>query len=103
MKKITFIFLIILIISCDSKDENLIEQTGTVMHTTSCGGGSEPVYIIGLDDNKVIMTATLSKEFQVPNLKINFKTKKNTASLYCTQDKVYPMAYDVFDVRKSSK
>ena len=79
MKKITFIFLIILIISCDSKDENLIEQTGTVMHTTSCEGGSEPVYIIGLDDNKAIMTATLSKEFHINNYLSNAsKTSKFT-------------------------
>jgi hypothetical protein len=44
------------------------------------------------------MTATLPKEFQVPALKIQFKTKERSVVVYCAQDKLYPEQLDVFDV-----
>lgn len=102
MIKNTFISLFIFLAACEPKDEYLIEQTGIVMNSTSCNGGPEPVYIIKLAENDSIMTATLSKEFQVPNLQIKFKTKRNTTTLFCTQDKTYPLALTVFDIRKVS-
>jgi len=101
MIKSTFIVLAMLLISCSKDNVTIDEKIGVVMNITSCGGGQEPVFIIKLGENDSIMTSTLPKEFQVQNLSIAFKSKKSTTPLYCTTDKVYPPAFDVFSVRKA--
>ena len=93
-----FLFVFILFIGCDSQNENELNQTGIVVNQTSCGGGIEPVFIIKLSEKDSIMTATLPKAFQKPNLKIQFKTKESTLFLYCTTEKIYPKQFDVYDV-----
>tara|TARA_R110002012_G_scaffold263456_2_gene446543 strand:+ start:208026 stop:208358 length:333 start_codon:yes stop_codon:yes gene_type:complete len=89
-----------LLISCSKENVSVDEKIGVVTNITSCGGGLEPVFIIKLGDKDSIMTSTLPMEFQVPKLTIAFKTKKSTRALYCTTDKIYPPAFDVFSVRK---
>ena len=87
-----------LLLACDSQNEDTVIQTGTVLNQTSCGGGPEPVFIIKLGEKDSIMTATLPKEFQEPSLKIQFKTKEKSSDLYCTTDKIYPEHLDVYEV-----
>jgi hypothetical protein len=99
MTKHFFILLFFVLISCYKNEINSMYENGTVLNITSCGGGEEPVFIIKINDDDSIMTATLSKEFQIPNLKIKFKRKESSFSLYCTDDKIYPPAFDVFDVK----
>ncbi|WP_341216700.1 hypothetical protein [uncultured Wocania sp.] len=98
MSKILFAFLCIVLFACDGQNEDELNQTGTVVNQTSCGGGLEPVFIIKLSEKDSIMTSTLPKEFQKANLKIQFKTKESTLYVYCTTDKIYPKQFDVYDV-----
>jgi len=96
--KYTFVLLALLFFTCDSKSEDDLFITGTVSHITSCGGLSEPVYIIKLSDVDSIMTSNLPDTFQITNLKIQFKTKAPSSFVYCTTDKVYPEQFDVYNV-----
>ncbi|WOD44689.1 hypothetical protein [Hwangdonia lutea] len=100
MSKMLTAFLCIgfLLLACDSENEDVLNQTGIVVNQTSCGGGPEPVFIIKLSENDSIMTATLPKAYQKPNLKIQFKTKEKSSVLICTMDKIYPEHIDVYDV-----
>jgi len=98
MYKILVAFLFIVLVACDSQNEEELDQIGIVVNQTSCGGGIEPVFIVKLGEKDFIMTATLPKQFQKTNLKIQFKTKESTLYLYCTTDKVYPKQFDVYDV-----
>jgi len=98
MRKIILISFWVLLIACDSEKEDDLNIIGTVVNTTSCSGGPEQVFIIKLKDEESIMTATLPKEFQIPNLEIKFKTKEPTIFVYCTTDKIYPNQLDVYDV-----
>lgn len=101
MNKIIFfvLFLSLVVCNCENdQDEQELDLIGVVINETSCGGGPEPVFIIRLGVNDSIMTATLPKEFQVTDLKIQFKTKESSSDLFCTTDKIYPENFDVFDV-----
>lgn len=98
MRKIILVSLAFLLMGCNSENEGVVVLTGTVVGTTSCAGGPEPVFVIKLSDNDSIMTATLPEKFQVPDIKIQFKTEKCSNYLYCTTDKVYPECLNVYDV-----
>ena len=90
--------MVFLFVACDSKNENDLFLTGTVSHTTSCGGIPEPMYIIKLSNSVSIMSSNLPDAFQIQNLKIQFKTKAPSSIAYCTHDKIYPEQFDVYDV-----
>lgn len=98
MTKWVTIVLAFTLVGCTSSNEDDLFLTGTVSHTTSCGGIPEPMYIIKLSDNDSIMSSNLPDAFQIPNLKIRFKTKTPLAIAYCTDDKIYPEQFDVYDV-----
>lgn len=98
MPKVLIVFLVIILFSCSDQDEAQLYKTGIVLNQTSCTGGLEPVFIIKLNEKDSIITATLPKVFQEPNLKIQFKTREKSSMLVCTTDKIYPEHFDVYDV-----
>lgn len=98
MHKIWLLFLAIVLVCCSAKDYEQFAKKGIVVSQTSCSGGVEPVFIIKLNETDSILTATLPKQFQQPNLKIQFKTREKSSILFCTTDKIYPENFDVYDV-----
>ncbi|MFV9549552.1 hypothetical protein [Algibacter sp. PT7-4] len=101
--KVNLIFVLLLCFACSPTNEN--ESTifnGVVASQTSCSGGKEPIFIIRLGEADSIITGTLPKAFQVPNLNIQFRSKTNTFNIFCTTDKVYPEAFNVYNVKATS-